>query len=55
MGDARGRSPPRKLLPLLKKCVGHNLKLLDIVQKIGPLSENSSSLLVSHAGHGPGK
>jgi len=38
----------------LEKCVGHNLKLLDVVQKFGPLSENFSPLLVSQAGYGPG-
>jgi len=48
-----GRRPPRKLFAPLGKCVGHGLKLLDIVQKIGPLSENSSPLLVSQAGNGP--
>jgi len=35
-------------------CVGHNFKLLDIVKNFGPLSENSSLLLVSQAGYGPG-
>jgi len=40
--------------PLLEKCVGNNLKILDIVKKIGPLSENSSPFLVSQAGYGPG-
>jgi len=39
-------SPPRE------KCVGYSLKILDIVQKIGPLSENSSPLVVSQAGYG---
>jgi len=37
----------------LEKCVGYSLKLLDIVQKIWALSENSSPLLVSQAGYGP--
>jgi len=38
----------------MKKSVGHGLKLLDIVQNIWALSENSSSLLVSQVGYGPG-
>ena len=33
-GGAGGRSPPRKFSPHLEKCVGHSLKILDIVQKI---------------------
>jgi len=42
--------PPRKISPLLEKCVGYSLKLLDIVQKIwAPLTK----LLVSQAGYGP--
>jgi len=31
--DAGGAVPPRKFLPSLEKCVGHSLKLLDIVEK----------------------
>jgi len=38
----------------LEKCVGYSLKIMDIVKKFGPLSENSSPLLVSQAGYGPG-
>ena len=38
----------------LEKCVGHNLKLLETGQKFEPLLENSSPLLVSQAGYGPG-
>jgi len=48
-----GRSPLEKFLPSLEKCAGHNLKLLDTVQKLGPLSEHSSPFLVSQAGYGP--
>jgi len=33
-GGARGAKPTRKISPLLEKCIGHRLKLLDIVQKI---------------------
>jgi len=39
--------------PPLEKFVGHSLKILDIVQKNWPLSENSSPLVVSQAGYGP--
>jgi len=50
----RGREAPLKnFSPPLEKCVGHSLKLLDTVQKFGPLSENSSPLLVSQADYGP--
>jgi len=41
-----------KILAPLEKCVGHGLKLLDIVQKMWLLSENPSLLLVSQAGYG---
>jgi len=49
-GDARieNFSPP------LEKCIGYSLKILDITQKFGPLSEKSSPFLVSQAGYGPG-
>jgi len=33
-GGAGERSPPRIIFSPLEKCVGHGLKLLDIVQKI---------------------
>jgi len=34
-GGRKGAKPPRKILsPLLGKCLGHNLKLLDKVQKL---------------------
>jgi len=46
-GGRRGASPS------LERCVVHRLKLLDVVQKFGPLPENSSPLLVSQAGYGP--
>ena len=49
-----GRIPPRKIFAPLEKCVGHILKLLETGQKFEPLSENSSPLLVSQAGYGPG-
>ena len=42
-----------KLSSPLEKRVGENLKLLDIVQKFLPLSENSSHSLVSRAGYVP--
>jgi len=32
-GTQGGRIPPRYFSPHLEKCVGHRLKLLDIVQK----------------------
>jgi len=54
-GGQKGRSPLRTFFaPPLEKCVGHSLKLLDIVQKIWAPSENSSPLLVPQAGHRPG-
>jgi len=37
----------------LEKCVGHNLKLLDIVQNIWALLRKLFALLVSQAGYGP--
>ena len=37
----------------MEKFAGHSFKLLDIVKKFGPLSENSSPLLVPQAGYGP--
>jgi len=52
-GGSGGRSPTRNFFAPLEKCVGHNLKILDIVQKIWALSENSSPLLVFQAGYGP--
>jgi len=42
-----------KIFTPLEKCVGHSLKLLDIVKKFGPLSENASTPLVSQAGYRP--
>jgi len=36
-----------------KNVFGHILKLLDVVKKFGPLSENFSLRLVSQAGYGP--
>ena len=50
-GGHRGRSHPRS--PPLKKCVGRSLKLLDARKKCGPLSENSSPLLMPKAVYGP--
>jgi len=51
----QGAKPPLEKFSLpLEKCVGHSLKMLDIVQKIWALSENSSPLLVSQAGYGHG-
>ena len=47
--------PSRKIFAPLEKCVGHILKLLDIVWKFVSLSENSSLPLVSQAGSGPGR
>jgi len=47
-----GEAPLENFSPPLEKCVGHRLKLLDIVKKTWTLSENSSLLLVSQAGHG---
>ena len=38
--------------PPMEKCVGHSIKLLDVVQKFRA-SENSSQPLVSQAGYGP--
>jgi len=39
-----GRNPLEMFSPPpLKKCVGHNLQLLDIVKKFGTPSENSST------------
>jgi len=39
----------------LEKCTGHNLKLLDIVQKIwAPLRKLFQPLMVSQAGYGHG-
>jgi len=38
---------------LLEKCLGQNLKLLDIVQNFWPLPENSSYALVSQASYVP--
>jgi len=36
-GCAGGAKPPRVIFVLLGKCLGHNLKLLDTVQKnVGP-------------------
>jgi len=43
----------QKFSPSLEKCVGHSSKLLDIVQKIWALSENSSPHLVSQLGYEP--
>ena len=34
----RGEKPPRNFFAPLEKCVGHRLKLLDIVQKLWTLS-----------------
>ena len=48
-----GEAHPRKFSPLLEKCVGYSLKILDVVNIFGPLSENSSPLLVSQASYGP--
>jgi len=39
----QGAYPHIKIFSPLEKCVGHSLKLLDIVKKFGPLSENSST------------
>jgi len=47
--------PPRKFFVPLEKCVWHRLKLLDIVQKFWVHLSNSSPLLVSQAGCGPGE
>jgi len=47
-----GEAPLRNISTPLEKCVGSSLKILDIVQKIWALSENSSLLLVSQAGYG---
>jgi len=44
-----------KFFAPLEKCGGHRLKLLDMFKKCGPLAENSSPLLVSQAGYGPGE
>ena len=52
-GNQGGRRPLENFFTPLEKYVGHSLKLLDIILKIGPLSENSSLLLVSQAGYGP--
>jgi len=49
-----GDAPLENFSPPLEKCVGHGSKLLDIVTKFGPLSENSLPFLVSQAGYGPG-
>ena len=54
-GGRRGETPPRKFFAPLEKCVGSILKLLDVFQKFGPLSQNSSLPLVSQAGYGPAK
>ena len=48
-----GEAPPRKIFAHLEKCVGYSLKTVDKFKKFGPLSENSSTLLVSQAGYGP--
>ena len=47
-------APLENFSHLLEKCVGYSLKLLEIVQKIGPLSDKYLPLLVSQAGYGPG-
>ena len=52
-GEQEASTPLEKFSHSLEKCVGHSLKLLDIVQKIWALSENSLSLLVPQAGYGP--
>ena len=45
--------PLENFSPPLEKCIGHRLKLLDIVQKIwAPLRKHSP--LVTQAGYGPG-
>jgi len=44
---------PTKFFAPLEKCVDRRSKPLDIVQKTGPLSENSSPPLVSQACYGP--
>jgi len=55
MGGAGGEALPRKFSPPWKnvldiiKNIRHSSKIL------GPLSENSSPLLVSQAGYGPAK
>jgi len=51
--QVRRNTPLQKFSPSVKKRVGHSLKSLDIVQKFGPLSENSLPRLVSQAGCGP--
>jgi len=43
----------QNLSPSVERCVGHSLKVLDIVKELWPLSENSSPALVSQAGYGP--
>jgi len=52
--QARNQGGLENFSPPPEKCVGYSLKILDIVKKFGPLSENSSPLLVSQAGYGPG-
>ena len=52
-GHREGEAPPENFSTLMEKFVGYILKLSDIVNKCGPLSENSSPLLVSQAGYGP--
>ena len=44
---------PMKNFRPLEKYFAHRLKVLDIVQKFVPLSENSSPLLRSQVGYGP--
>ena len=45
---------PRKVLSPLEKYIGHELKLLEIVQKIWALPRKVFTLLVSQAGYGSG-
>jgi len=51
-GEQGGPRTPWKIFAPLEKCVGHILKVLDIVLKFGPLSESSSLPIVSQAGYG---
>jgi len=47
-GEQEGRTPPRKIFAPLEKCIGHRLKLLDIVQKIwAPLRDLFAPPVVS--------
>jgi len=54
-GGAGGASPPTKVFALLERGVGHSWKLLEIVQKFGLLSQNSSPPLVSQVVYGSGR